>query len=166
MPDLVIEPCDESDLPRLIQHLGHERFLARRMRLARGGHGTLLAAYLDGVPVGFVYLWLAPAEEPEVGRWLEKVPLLNRLFVGPNHRRRGIGRAIVEEASRLLRDAGHRQVALGVGPDNHAARRLYERLGFRDWGHGMVTGRAEADLGSGRGDRRRVETFSILVKDL
>lgn len=165
MPDLVIEPCDEADLPRLTESLGNERFLARRLRLARRGHGILLAARLDGVPVGFVYLWLAPAEEPEVRRWLPDVPILNRLYVGSGHRRRGIGRAIIEEAARRLRAAGHKQVALGVGPDNHSARRLYERLGFRDWGYGMIIGRAEADLGSGRTDRRR-ETFTILVKDL
>jgi GNAT superfamily N-acetyltransferase len=165
MPDLVIEPCDEADLSPLIAALGHERFLTGRMRLARRDHGTLLVARLGGVPVGFVYLWLAPAEEPEVRRWLAAVPILNRLFVGPDHRGRGIGQAIIEEAARRLRDAGHKQVALGVGPGNHSARRLYERLGFRDWGHGIVTGRAEADLGSGRADRRR-ETFTILVKDL
>jgi ribosomal protein S18 acetylase RimI-like enzyme len=166
VPDLAIEPCDEADLPRLIAALGNERFLTRRMRLARRGHGVLLAAHLGGAPVGFVYLWLAPAEEPEVRRWLPDVPILNRLHVGPAYRRRGIGGAIVEDAVRRLRAAGHKQVALGVGPDNEDARRLYERLGFREWDHGMVTGRAEADLGSGRANRRRDETFMILVRDL
>lgn len=165
MPDLVIEPFDEADLPRLVGSLGNERFLTRRLRLAGRGHGILLGARLDDVPVGFVYLWLAPAEEPEVRRWLPDVPILNRLHVGPGYRRRGIGRAIIEEAARRLRAAGHKQVALGVDPDNHPARRLYERLGFRDWGHGMITGRAEADLGSGRTGRSR-EPFTILVKDL
>jgi hypothetical protein len=64
-----------------------------------------------------------------------------------------------------LREAGHKQVALGVDPHN-GVRRLYDRLGFREWDHGLVTGRADADLGSGRIDRHREETFTILVRDL
>ena len=31
-------------------------------------------------------------------------------------------------------------LALGVGLDNPKARRLYERLGYADWGHGTVVG--------------------------
>jgi RimJ/RimL family protein N-acetyltransferase len=27
---------------------------------------------------------------------------------------------------------------LGVGVDNPGARRLYERLGYADWGHGII----------------------------
>ena len=27
---------------------------------------------------------------------------------------------------------------MGVGVDNPSARRLYERLGYTDWGHGTV----------------------------
>jgi GNAT superfamily N-acetyltransferase len=165
VPDLVIEPADEADLSRLVEALRHERFLSKRTRFARRGHGILLAAWLKGVPVGFVYLWLAPAEEAELRRWLPDVPILNQLFVSRAHRGQGIGRAIIGEAMRRLRVLGHKQVALGVGPENDRARRLYEGLGFRDWGHGMITGRAEADLGSGR-TTRRDEIFTILVKDL
>jgi hypothetical protein len=29
---------------------------------------------------------------------------------------------------------------LGVGVDNPGARRLYERLGYADWGHGIIVG--------------------------
>lgn len=162
MLDLAIEPADEGDLPRLTAALGHGPFLAKRMRLVRRDEGLLLAAWREGEPVGFVYLWLAPALEAELRRWLPGVPVLNRLFVHESRRRQKIGTAIVEDAARRLRDLGHKQVALGVDPAGEV-RRLYDGLGFREWGHGLVTGRADADLGNGR---RRDETFTILVRDL
>ncbi|GAA0953879.1 GNAT family N-acetyltransferase [Virgisporangium aurantiacum] len=165
MLDLAIEPADEGDLPRLTAALGHRSFLDKRMEFTRQGHGLLLAASRGALAVGFVYLWLGPAHEAELQRWLPGVPILNRLFVGKPHRRQGVGTAIVEEAARLLREAGHKQVALGVDPHN-GVRRLYDRLGFREWDHGLVTGRADADLGSGRVNRHQEETFTILVRDL
>ena len=36
------------------------------------------------------------------------------------------------------RQLGHHRLAIGVGVDNPSARRLYERLGYTDWGHGTV----------------------------
>jgi Aminoglycoside-2''-adenylyltransferase len=33
---------------------------------------------------------------------------------------------------------GYLRVGMGVGIENHNAARLYARLGFRDWGHGLV----------------------------
>ena len=35
---------------------------------------------------------------------------------------------------------GHQRLGLGVGVDNPGARRLYERLGYADWGHGTIVG--------------------------
>jgi hypothetical protein len=43
-------------------------------------------------------------------------------------------------AEDIARQLGHEQIALGVGLDNPKARRLYERLGYADWGHGTVVG--------------------------
>jgi GNAT superfamily N-acetyltransferase len=165
MPDLVIRQADGADRSLLIHVLGQEAFFKARLRMQRRRHGILLVAWQGSVPVGTVYLWLAPAEEKELRRELPDVPILNRLSVTETQRRRGIGTRLIEEAERVLRERGHKRVALGVGPGNRLARRLYERLGYRDWGHGEITGRVEADLGSGSVGRRR-ETFTILVKDL
>ena len=49
------------------------------------------------------------------------------------HRRTGA-------AEGTARQLGHERIALGVGLDNPEARRLYERLGYADWGHGTVVG--------------------------
>jgi GNAT superfamily N-acetyltransferase len=159
-----IRQAAKTDLPLLVHALGQERFFKDRLRQRRREHGVLLVAWREQEPVGSVYLWLAPAEERALRRELPDVPILNRLQVTTAHRGKGIGTAMIAEAERLLRERGHKRVALGVSPANRRARRLYERLGFRDWGLGVISGRAEADLGSGYGRSR--ESFTILVKDL
>jgi len=51
---------------------------------------------------------------------------------------RGVGTAIIAAAEQLARDWGYSAIGLGVGPDNPRARRLYERLGYREWGGPQV----------------------------
>jgi [ribosomal protein S18]-alanine N-acetyltransferase len=52
------------------------------------------------------------------------------LGVGAAHRRRGMGRALIEEMLRTLGRRGVRSAYLEVRESNNAAQRLYEALGF------------------------------------
>jgi RimJ/RimL family protein N-acetyltransferase len=52
------------------------------------------------------------------------------LMVAAGYRRRGIGRALLEQAVDWARDAGVRKLELHVFPWNEPALRLYERFGF------------------------------------
>jgi len=54
--------------------------------------------------------------------------------VPEEHRRRGIGAALLAEAGRLARDAGAIRLFLEVGSQNAAARALYRAFGFREVG--------------------------------
>ncbi len=100
----------------------------------------LLVAWLDGRPVGDVFLECEPAEEPEVRRHLPGVPRLGHLEVLAPLQRRGIGTALIRAGKDTARRLGHGELALGVGLDNPDARRLYQRLGYADWSHGTVVG--------------------------
>jgi RimJ/RimL family protein N-acetyltransferase len=53
------------------------------------------------------------------------------LMVAVGHRRRGIGRALLEQAVAWAGDAGIRKLELHVFPWNEPAIRLYERFGFQ-----------------------------------
>jgi ribosomal protein S18 acetylase RimI-like enzyme len=55
---------------------------------------------------------------------------VDALATDPAHRRRGVARALLEEADRLAAEAGLAGVALDTGIENRAARALYERSGF------------------------------------
>jgi putative acetyltransferase len=53
------------------------------------------------------------------------------LMVAKSHRRRGIGRALLERAVEWARSAGVTKLELHVFPYNEAAIRLYDSFGFR-----------------------------------
>jgi GNAT superfamily N-acetyltransferase len=160
-----IRPANDRDLPGLVQHLNSADFFRDRLDLQRRGHGILLIAFQDAVPVGHVYVWLAPAHEYEIRAELPGVPLLNRLAVARPHRNQGIGTALLISAETQLRSMGHHQVALGVNVDNTDAIRLYRRRGYQQWARPPIEARTGGDLGNGGGPGQE-EIFTIFVKQL
>jgi RimJ/RimL family protein N-acetyltransferase len=57
------------------------------------------------------------------------------LMVAASHRRRGIGRALLDQSVAWARDVGVRKLELHVFPHNEAAIALYESFGFRREGY-------------------------------
>jgi RimJ/RimL family protein N-acetyltransferase len=57
------------------------------------------------------------------------------LMVAATHRRRGIGRALLNQAVTWARGAGVRKLELHVFPHNEAAIALYEAFGFEREGY-------------------------------
>lgn len=55
---------------------------------------------------------------------------INYLAVSPAERKKGVGRALMQEAERVLRAAGCPKINLQVRPDNPAVIAFYERIGF------------------------------------
>jgi len=55
---------------------------------------------------------------------------LNYVAVDPEFRRRGLGKALLAEAERLLRQAGCPKINLQVRAANQAAISFYRRLGY------------------------------------
>ena len=126
MDSIVIRDYHKEDWPRLMDI--HDAARANELRLAgleeaflplsvaaeREGlfEYTLRVAGLDGIAVGFTAF---TADE------------LAWLYVDPAFSRRGIGRALVEDALRHM----ERPVSIEVLAGNEPARLLYERCGFR-----------------------------------
>lgn len=98
----------------------------------------VLVAEEGGVPLGFASLRLIPQVEADPPH-----AELSDLFVREPHRRRGVGRALMDFAERLARDRGCARMYLVTGFDNEGARAFYRAAGFRDFALQM-----EKDLGA------------------
>jgi ribosomal protein S18 acetylase RimI-like enzyme len=165
MSDVEIRPARPADLALLVGTFGDEDFFTDRLARQQRGLGILLTAWSDGSPLGDVYLWLEPADEPEVRAYLPGVPLLNHVEVDAGHRNQGIGSELVLAAEKMLARRGHDQVALAVRIDNFDAQRLYERLGYQTWPHDSVECMYVVRLPDGS-RKRCPETCNMLVKQL
>ncbi len=60
------------------------------------------------------------------------------LYVLPDHRRRGIGRALMHHAEAWAKERGDRQIGLQVFKTSQAALNLYQNLGFQTQSLWMV----------------------------
>jgi ribosomal protein S18 acetylase RimI-like enzyme len=162
-----IRPAVESDVAALVlEDADLEGLYRDRVERQEREQGRLLIfrEQEQEPPVGIVYLWLEDAEEEEVRTRLPGVPLIMHLKVHESRQRRGIGTALMEEAERIAAKAGKTRIALGVDPDNENAIRLYRRLGYREWDHGLVeTHRVEFHED---GECRYDEKCLIFVKPL
>jgi ribosomal-protein-alanine N-acetyltransferase len=76
-------------------------------------------AMLDERPVGYIIYWQLPREVD-----------IHNLAVHPAHRRRGIGKSLLETVIGEARGQGVTRVTLEVRKSNDAAQRLYHALGF------------------------------------
>jgi len=86
--------------------------------------GMLLGAWADEQLVGYACLYwhftsLAPAE----------TVLMNDLFVAPDTRGQGVGRALIGASADVARKRGARHLEWATAPDNHTAQRLYDSTG-------------------------------------
>ena len=103
------------------------QWLAERMRelLADGQTAVLVGG--DG-PDGLAVLRFRPAI------WMDGLECyLAELYVVPDWRGRGLGRALMEASMELARQRGAVYMDLGTSEDDVAARNLYESLGFSNW---------------------------------
>jgi len=158
----VIRVATRHDLEALVTAFGQRMLFTDRIGRTRQRAGELLVAWVGGVPVGDVYLWCEPLEEPELRARFPGVPLLNHLEVGAAWRGRGVGTALVRAVERAAARRGHRQLLLGVAPGNARAKGLYGRLGYADWGGGPIVSRWTEPDGRG-GIREASMTIDIMV---
>jgi len=71
---------------------------------------------------------------------------LEELYVAPQHRGHGLGRAVLDAALAVARDRGAGRIELGTDEDDTVARALYESSGFTNLDDGEQMFYYERDL--------------------
>ena len=94
--------------------------------LAPSEDGELLGAWREGELLGYACLYwtftsLVPAE----------MVLMNDLYVIPESRGQGVGRALIEASAAVARERGANHLQWVTAPDNETAQRLYDSTGAR-----------------------------------
>jgi GNAT superfamily N-acetyltransferase len=151
LAELSIMACDGS-YEFLLEEMAPKEMLAglmaRSMKQDTGGFGWrhCFAADAEGV-VGminaFPAAWLLeeerdilPQERVQILDAIDQAQdwesfLINGVAVRPAHRRKGIGRRLMEWAVEQAKAGGFARLSLNVWEDNAAARALCEKVGFR-----------------------------------
>ena len=124
--------ADAAEVARLLHDFSNEYddftpgvpALTRRFEQLLAGDAVI--AFLGGEgPEGLAVVQLYPSlyyEAPDV--------YLAELYVVPGRRGEGLGRALLEAALEISREAGAKYIHLGTSEDDEAARGLYASAGF------------------------------------
>lgn len=99
-----------------------ENFLQERLT---NNESIILVADIDGRAVGFTQLYTSFSSVSML-----PIYILNDLYVEGEHRKKGIGEALLNHAKKLCRENGFKGLALETAMDN-PAQKLYERLGWK-----------------------------------
>jgi ribosomal protein S18 acetylase RimI-like enzyme len=118
------------------------------------GEAFVLVADFNGFPIGQAAIyWVGKPIHPHL-------PDLQSLRVHPIFQGQGIGTRLLEAGALATKARGLPQLSLSVGGDNHRARRLYERCGFR------ITGEAYEDSWSYTNAAGQKVTVTEIVMDM
>ncbi|MEM9818590.1 MAG: GNAT family N-acetyltransferase [Cyanobacteria bacterium P01_D01_bin.6] len=79
-------------------------------------------------PQAIACLWLGNATDQQQG---DRHSYILALYVAPDHRRRGIATALLQQAQNWAQARGDRQIGLQVFADNPGAIALYRKLGYQ-----------------------------------
>jgi GNAT superfamily N-acetyltransferase len=101
---------------------GARVFLGDRFRR---GESVIFLAVVDGAIVGFTQLYPSFSSVSMKRLWV-----LNDLFVTPDARKSGAGRALLERAERWAAETGAKGLTLSTQLTNLGAQRLYEACGW------------------------------------
>jgi GNAT superfamily N-acetyltransferase len=132
-----IKPATRADVDRLTARAApaSQHHLRDRWETQQRGDGLFLLAHRDGEVVGHALL-LRQSKYAEV-RAVHDAAEINALHADVQGQ--GIGTAIIRAAEVIAADWAKPAIGLAVAADNVGARRLYERLGYRQWDGAEVT---------------------------
>lgn len=129
---ITVRPAQQADIPRLEWYgqYAHFRTLFQRAYAEqKQGQRMILIADCQGFPIGHIFIQLHSKNTLIAEK--DQRAYLYSFRVMEMFQRMGVGTRLILEAERLLHEHGYNTVTIAVSKTNHAARRLYERLGYK-----------------------------------
>ena len=128
---LEIRAADSVDAPGVAELLqaaglpGSAAAIAARLERLKGERATVLLAVEWGPPSGIIVFHPRQTLMADL-----PTAFVGALLVGPDARRRGIGRLLLKAASQAARSAGCGDLVLSVAPDAASLRAFADATGF------------------------------------
>jgi len=144
-----IRELRETDLPELLQlvrdaeSFGPKAVDTERLDIKRDAipdFGRVFVAEAEKTPVGYISV-----------RRDGDIAVIDGVIVARKHRRRGIGRALVERAVAFARESSMREISVETGADMKEAIEFYMSCGFRISGYEQHSGGSEGQVHLRRG---------------
>ncbi|KKI90549.1 hypothetical protein WQ54_21715 [Bacillus sp. SA1-12] len=138
--NIEIKAAEESQLDYLVSQFSPDNpmFQYNRYHVQKKAEGLYLIAWKNSIPIGhFLLRWCGP-QDTYVTNSIDITysAFLEAGLTKDEYRRMGVATAIIQEAERLSKEKGCTHIGLEVGVENSEAKRLYEKLGYKDWGYG------------------------------
>lgn len=138
--DAIVREAREGDIPGILE-LYEGYFVTgakiedciksfEGMESLRGIHP--LVAEAGGLVVGSCILYVLPS----LARGRQTIAYVDHVIVDEKHRRKGIGKRLMDECVRIAKEASAYKLFLPSGFSRKEAHVFYEKAGFR--GHGYV----------------------------
>jgi ribosomal protein S18 acetylase RimI-like enzyme len=89
---------------------------------------VILVADQNGEVIGYTY---SGVEGNDYMALRGAAGVLYDIIVDPAHRKRGVGRMLLDATLKALKSRGAPRVVLSTAEQNHAAQHLFDRAGFR-----------------------------------
>jgi GNAT superfamily N-acetyltransferase len=122
---------------RVIDRAGAAQSLAVAEAWVAKTDGEILVAELDGRVVGHLFLTFEQSP-PFVRPDLRAYAYIAELFVRAEARRRGVARALLEEAERIARERGVSRIMVSALAGNDSAEATYDRAGFSPYATELI----------------------------
>lgn len=129
---VTIRSVQEADLPALEwdgQYRHYRRVFRQTFEETRQGKRLMLAAVIAGEIIGQIFVQLTGNNSLLVDG--KQRGYLYALRVKPHWQRRGVGRQLIRAGEAELARRRYCIAVIAAAKNNPAARRLYERLGYR-----------------------------------
>lgn len=164
-----IERLDPTNLEPLLERDGGNGWKNSRadwveiVRQHATGLRLVLVASANGSPIGYGSLLWQSGYPPFA---TESIPELHDLVTAQSHRQQGVATALIASLEAAARNAGSRQIGLGVGlyADYGPAQRLYSALGYAPDGRGITY--KDAQVAPGTSVRLDDDLLLWMVKTL